>query len=85
MSHHFGMSLAYIPTPVTNWLVVERSPVQSFAADHPLYKHLGFNLMQSTHFFLLSPHSRLLLFQSYVVVCVALGVPSNSMRGTYSL
>ena len=49
------------------------------AADCPLLQHLGFNLMSSSIFFLLSPHSHLhLIFRCYVVVILALGVSSNS-------
>nr|DAS61886.1 MAG TPA: hypothetical protein [Caudoviricetes sp.] len=49
-------------------LVVERSPVQGFAADHRLYWWLGFNHAPSQLFFLLSSPSRLSLFHLYVVV-----------------
>jgi hypothetical protein len=60
-------------------IVGERSPVWSFAADCPLSQHLGFNLILSSEFFLLSPRSRLPIFQDYVVVSLALGVPRNSV------
>lgn len=36
--------------------------------------------MLSIQFFLFSQHSRLRLFHRYVVVCIALGVSSSSMR-----
>ena len=49
------------------------------AADCPLSQHLGFNLMSSSIFFLLSPHSHLhLIFRCYVVVIPVLGDSSNS-------
>ena len=49
------------------------------AADCPLSQHLGFNLMSSSIFFLLSQRSHLhLILRCYVVVIPALGVPSNS-------
>ncbi len=60
-------------------IVVERYSIRVFAADCPLSQHLGFNRMLSSEFFLLSPHSRLTLFQDYVVVSLALGVPRNSI------
>ncbi len=40
-------------------IVVEDSPVRSFPADYPLPKYLGFNLISSDRFFLLSPPSHL--------------------------
>lgn len=51
------------------------------AAGYPLFQHLGFNLMPSSLFFLLSPHSHLYLkifLRYYVVVKLALGFSSNS-------
>lgn len=64
-------------------IVVERSPVQGFAADCCLFMHLGFDLMNYTLFFLLSPHSRLGLFHPYVVAGVSQR-PSNSIRYTHT-
>ena len=49
-------------------LVVERFSIRDFAADYPLPRHLGFNHMPSSHFFLLSQLSRLHIFHCYVVV-----------------
>ncbi|MGX7403358.1 hypothetical protein, partial [Enterococcus camelliae] len=60
-------------------IVVERYSIRVFAADCPLFQHLGFNLVPSSKFFLLSPRSRLPIFQGYVVVSLALGVPRNSV------
>jgi hypothetical protein len=64
---YFRMSVDYITYPlswaVTHFpcqklaryenysLVVERSPIRGFAADCPLYKHLGFNPMPSNILF----------------------------------
>lgn len=59
-------------------LVVEPSSLRGSAADCLLLRCLGFDLATSTHFFLLSPPSRLRLFHRCVVVCVALRVPSIS-------
>ena len=80
--HPFGClplppSVAYGVLP--RGIVVGRSPVRSFAADCPLSRHLGFNLMPSTYFFLLSPPSRLGLFHPCAVAYVALGCSSNSI------
>lgn len=60
-------------------IVVEPSPIRSLAADFRLREHLGFNLMPSNEFFLFSPRSRLGLIYPYVVVSLALRVPSNSV------
>ena len=46
-------------TPYSIRIVVEPSFIQGLAADCLLNKHVGFNLMPSCTFFLLSPHSRL--------------------------
>ena len=53
-------------------IVVEQYPIRAYAAEDPLLKHLGFNLMPSMLFFLLSSPSRLRLFHRYVVVSMAL-------------
>lgn len=53
-AHHFG---SLDPTP-TSEIVVELS-LSSLAADRPLIRHLGFNLMSSGLFFLLSQPSHL--------------------------
>ncbi|GMK91759.1 hypothetical protein JSCD9_31830 [Clostridioides difficile] len=44
----------------------------------PILKYLGFNLIPSNQFFLLSQLSHLGLFHPYVLVWLALGVSSNS-------
>nr|DAK91782.1 MAG TPA: hypothetical protein [Caudoviricetes sp.] len=64
-------------------LVVEL-PLSSLAADCPLLKHLGFNHMPYTIFFLLSQHSHPHHLRCHVVVIVSLGCSSNSMDFLYS-
>ena len=49
-------------------MTVEQYPIRIYAAEDPLYKHLGFNHMPSNQFFLLSQRSRLAIFHAYVVV-----------------
>ena len=71
--------------PLARHLVVEPSSIQGLAADCPLLQHLGFNHMPFNIFFLLSQHSRLDLFHSYVVVILTLGVPSNSIQNYSSM
>ena len=74
-SAHFHEAFRVLPS---GGIVVE--PYLSvLAADCPLSQHLGFNLMSSSIFFLLSQQSHLhLIFRYYVVVILALGVSSNS-------
>ena len=50
--------------PMDYSLIVERSSIRSFAADHPI--------------FIIFKHSRLSIFHNYVVVYKALGLSSNS-------
>ena len=96
LSHKFR--LYHIPlrnstTSGNHWLitllpagiVVEVSPIRSLPASYPLYQHLGFNLMPSSLFFILSWRSHLALFHAYVVAKLALGSSSNSMDYTYLL
>ena len=66
-----------LPTSLT--LVVEPSPIRGLDADYPLLQYLGFNLILSIYFFLLSQPSRLVIFHTYVVVYIALGNSSNSV------
>ncbi len=60
-------------------IVVERSPVWSFAVDCPLSQYLGFKLMLSSIFFLLRHVHACRFFQDYVVVSLALEVSRNSI------
>lgn len=58
-------------------VVVGHAPEKSVGADCPLLKRLGFNHALSSKFFMLSQPSRLVLFHTYVVALLALGVSSN--------
>ena len=81
LGRHTSTRLRVLPS----WgIVVEPSPIRSLAADYPLWKHLGFNLMSSISFFLLSPHSHLAVFHAYVVADIALGYSSSSCRLLHS-
>ena len=65
--------------PLISGGIVVEPYLSVLAADCPLSQHLGFNLISSSIFFLLSPHSHLhLIFRCYVVVILVLGIPSNS-------
>ena len=70
---HFG---TLVPTPLTRdsrW----GQDYSSFPCWFPIFiQHLGFNLMPSNIFFLLSLPSRLSLFHLYVVVILALRISS---------
>ena len=58
-------------------IVVEQYPVRISVAKDPLFKYLGFNLISSILFFLLSQPSHLSMFHLYVVVSIALGIARN--------
>lgn len=58
-------------------IVVEQYPVRIYVAKDPLFKYLGFNLISSILFFLLSQPSHLSMFHLYVVVSIALGIARN--------
>ena len=72
-AYHFDCACSLLPFGI----VVEHSPVRSFAADCPLYRHLGFNLMPSLYFFLLSQPSHQTMFHVNAVAYRALGFSSN--------
>ena len=53
-AYHFGYLGISTSAVVYLSIVVERSPIRSFAANYRLLQHLGFNHMSSRQLFLLS-------------------------------
>ena len=76
--HHLAMQEPLVSSHLTLLLlrriVVEQSSIRGYVAKDPLLQHLGFNLVPSILFFLLSLPSHLCLFHHYVVVSIALGI-----------